>query len=92
MKVLKAGALLAVIGIVLIFVGFFMVENEKSKEYSRRAQFLQEKGTEISQSQYERILFAPYLPMPSESLVGVGWILAGIGVLTVFIKLVQGTD
>lgn len=37
-------------------------------------------------------LFSPIPPQPANGFVQLGKILAGIGILTIFIKLVQKTD
>lgn len=91
-KAVYAGAILIIIGVALFTTASIAVEKGRQAEYDRRMEYLVEKYPTYRPPEFSQQLFAPYPPQPEEGLKTVGLVLAGIGLLMIFIKLVQGMN
>jgi len=92
MKGTKIGAILVIIGVAVVIVASRIVREQEKAVYDKRMEYIEKKWPTYRPPEAADYLFSPIPRQPASDFVDLGKIITGIGILTIFIKLVQKTD
>ena len=91
MKASKIGAILIVVGVIIVIASRTAEQQERHEIYNQRMQYIEEhyppgtyRGPEVAE-----YLFKPYPPAQASGFANLGIIIAGVGLFIILSKVVQ---